>query len=118
MGHHNDSPGSNSDTGRTFEEAAARLAELQLQLATHWRQVIHTAARQFATRGDVSSVPYLNVDGLMRDCELWIECAEQAYVEAVSKEEYCGLQAELANVALELLLQVRAWAEASERDNA
>jgi Poly(R)-hydroxyalkanoic acid synthase subunit (PHA_synth_III_E) len=114
MGPYTDSLGSNSDTGHAFEEASARLVELQLGLTAHWRQVVHTAVRQFATRVDTSSSPHLSVDNLMGDYEAWIECAERAYAEVVSKEEYCRLQAELANAALRLLLQVREWAEASQ----
>jgi polyhydroxyalkanoate synthase len=115
MDNHTDSPGSNSDAEHALAEGSARLVELQLQLATHWREVVHTAVERFSTRAGTSSVPYPSVDDLMKIYEVWIECAEQAYAEIVRKEEYCQMQAELVNAALRLLLQVRAWAEASAR---
>lgn len=108
MSSHTDSLGSNSNTGHAFKEASARLVELQLRLATHWHEVIHTAVKRFATRTDTSQLPCGSVDELMKIYETWIDCAQQAYTDSVCTEEYCRLQAELANAALGLMLQVRA----------
>jgi hypothetical protein len=115
MDSHTDSLASNSDAGRALEEGAVRLSELQLRLVAHWRQLIHTAVERFVTQAGTSSVPHLTVDDFMNIYEVWIECAEQAYAEIVRNEEYCQLQAELANAALRLLLEGRAWAQASGR---
>jgi hypothetical protein len=106
--------GSSSDERYAFEEASARLVELQLRLMTHWWLVIHAAVERFAAQAESPAKPCLSVDELMKRYEAWIECAEEAYSEAVCGEEYCRLQAELANAALRLLLRVRAEAVASE----
>ena len=103
-----DSRARGSDSVHAFEEASARLVELQLHLAVHWRQIIHCAAERFATRTETSFVTNLSVHDFVKAYEVWVECAEQSYAEAVSKEEYCQLQSELANVALRLLLELRA----------
>ncbi len=115
MGNQADNLRINSDAGRAFEDASVRLVALQLRLATHWRVVIHSAVERFAARVEISSVHSLSVDELMKVYEVWIDCAEKAYADVVSTEEYCRVQAELVNTALGMLLQARAEASGSRR---
>ena len=99
-----------SQSGSLCDAYSARLAELQFQLAAHWCRISRVAAELFAMRDGAVSGPRSRVDDPMERYALWIECAEQAYAEGVRTEEYCRLQAELANAALRLLLQMRSQA--------
>jgi hypothetical protein len=75
-------------------ELAARLAQLQTQLAVHWGEVARAAAQRFVTRaGALSGVPSL--DQTLKLYELWVACAEEAYGATARTETFSHLQSEL-----------------------
>jgi len=95
---------------RTFE-LLSRLAQLQGQMAAHWSEIANTAARNFVARlGAPPAVPGTPADAL-RLYESWVECAEEVYAATVRKDDFCRLQAELANTAAALLVEQRRHAE-------
>ena len=96
-------------------DLVTRFAQLQAQLALHWSEIGRNAANQFAARWGASWTGSLQFESVMKLYELWIECAERAYADTVRKEEFCRLQAELANTATALLLQQRKQAETLAR---
>ena len=102
------------DSQRTLE-LLARFAQLQAQLALHWSEIARNSAEQFAARLGASWTGSLQFESVMRLYGLWIECAERAYADSVRKDEFCRLQAELANTATALLLQQRKQAETLAR---
>ena len=102
------------DSQRTLD-LLTRFAQLQAQLAVHWSEIARNSANEFATRLGASWSGSLQFESLMRLYGLWIECAERAYADTVRKDEFCRLQAELANTATALLLQQRKQAEALAR---
>ena len=89
------------DSQRTLE-LLARFAQLQAQLALHWSEIARNSAEQFAARLGASWTGSL-------------QFAERAYADSVRKDEFCRLQAELANTATALLLQQRKQAETLAR---
>lgn len=92
-------------------ELLGRLAQLQGQLARHWSEVANAAASCFVARlGGAAGSPATSVDAL-RLYELWVDCAEEAYATTVRKDEFCRLQAELANTSAALLVEQRRHAE-------
>jgi hypothetical protein len=94
---------------RTFE-LLGRLAQLQGQLGAHWSEIAQTAARNFIARmGSAASAPA--ADNALKLYELWVDCAEEAYATTVRKEDFCHLQAELANTSAALLVEQRRHAE-------
>jgi len=95
-------------------ELAARLAQLQTQLAVHWGEVAREAAQRFVTRaGALSGVPSL--DQTLKLYELWVACAEEAYGATARSDEFSHLQSELANVSAALLVEQRRHAESLVR---
>jgi hypothetical protein len=95
-------------------ELAARLAQLQTQLAVHWGEVARAAAQRFVTRaGALSGVPSL--DQTLKLYELWVACAEEAYGATARSDEFSRLQSELANVSAALLVEQRRHAESLVR---
>src|SRR5207302_472097 len=53
--------------------------------------------------------------GSLRLYELWVNCAEESYAATVRKEEFCRLQAQLANASAALLVEQRRHAESLVR---
>src|SRR5438477_369533 len=51
------------------------------------------------------------LDGALKLYELWVNCAEESYAATVRKEEFCRLQAQLANASAALLVEQRRHAE-------
>jgi len=102
------------DSQRTLD-LLTRFAQLQAQLALHWSEIARNSANLFAARLGASWTGSLQFDSVMRLYELWIECAERAYADTVRKDEFCRLQADLANTATALLLQQRQQAETLAR---
>src|SRR5438270_851884 len=54
-------------------------------------------------------------DGALKLYELWVNCAEESYAATVRKEEFCRLQAQLANASAALLVEQRRHAESLVR---
>jgi hypothetical protein len=99
---------------RTWE-LLGRLAQLQSELAAHWSEIAHTAARRFVARlGSAAAAPP-TLEQAMKLYELWVNCAEEAYAATVHKEDFGRLQAELANTSAALLVEQRRHAEALVR---
>jgi hypothetical protein len=91
-------------------ELLGRLAQLQGQLAAHWREIASSAAQRFVARVGGASAP-LGIDGALKLYELWVNCAEEAYAATAHKEDFARLQAELTNIGAALLLEQRRHAE-------
>jgi hypothetical protein len=95
-------------------ELAARLAQVQTQLAVHWGEVARAAAQRFVTRaGALGGAPSL--EQTLKLYELWVACAEEAYGATARSEEFSRLQSELANVSAALLVEQRRHAESLVR---
>jgi polyhydroxyalkanoate synthase subunit PhaE len=103
-----------SEMQRTFE-LLGRLAQLQGQLALHWREVAETAARAFVARMETSAAAPVTLDQALKLYELWVSCAEEAYAATAHREDFSRLQAELVNTATALLLEQRRGAGALAR---
>ena len=92
-------------------ELLGRLGQLQGQLAAHWSEVARRAAASFIARlGGAAAAP-ATPDEALRLYEVWVECAEEAYGATVRRDDFCRLQAELANTSAALLVEQRRHAE-------
>jgi|HubBroStandDraft_6_1064221.scaffolds.fasta_scaffold177676_2 hypothetical protein len=101
--------------GQRSFELLGQLAQLQAQLAGHWHEIASSAATQFAARlGTLPGGPP-TLDAAMKAYELWVDCAETAYGAAVRKDDFAGLQSQLANVSAALLVEQRKHAETLAR---
>lgn len=99
-----------TETQRTFE-LLARMGQLQGQMAAHWSEIANTAARHFVARLGTGSAGASTPGEALKLYELWVDCAEEAYATTVRKDDFCRLQAELANTAAALLVEQRRHAE-------
>src|SRR5256885_3086322 len=52
-----------------------------------------------------------SLDNALKLYELWVSCAEESYAATVRKDDFCRLQAELANTSAALLVEQRRHAE-------
>ncbi len=101
--------------GRRSWELITQLAQVQAQLATHWHEIANSAASQFAARlGRLGSGPP-TLDSALKVYELWVDCAEAAYGATVRKDDFAGLQSQLANLSAALLVEQRKHAETLAR---
>src|SRR5437764_1364464 len=98
------------DAQRTWD-LVARLAQLQGQLASHWSEIAGTAARRFVARLGAMAGGAPSLDNALKLYELWVSCAEESYAATVRKDDFCRLQAELANTSAALLVEQRRHAE-------
>ena len=99
-----------SETQRVLE-LLARLGQLQAQLAGFWSEIAQRAAASFTARlGGATAAPTTPEEAL-RLYEAWVECAEEAYGATVRRDDFCRLQAELANTSAALLVEQRRHAE-------
>jgi len=98
------------DAQRTWD-LFARLAQLQGQLASHWSEIANSAARRFVTRLGAAAGGAPTLDNALKLYELWVNCAEESYAATVHKQDFCRLQAELANTSAALLVEQRRHAE-------
>lgn len=98
------------DAQRTWD-LVARLAQLQAQLASYWSEIARGAAQQFVARLPGALGGGANLDNALKLYELWVNCAEESYAATVRKEEFCHLQAQLANTSAALLVEQRRHAE-------
>ena len=92
-------------------DLVARLAQLQTQLASYWSEIARGAAQQFIARLPGVLGGGANLDSALKLYELWVNCAEESYAVTVRKEEFCRLQAQLANTSAALLVEQRRHAE-------
>src|SRR5436853_3756183 len=102
------------DAQRSWD-LVARLAQLQAQLASYWGEIAHDAAQRFVTRMGAAAGGAPTLDGALKLYELWVNCAEESYAATVRKEEFCRLQAQLANASAALLVEQRRHAESLVR---
>ena len=101
--------------GQRSWELITQLAQVQAQLATHWHEIATSAASQFAARlGSLGSGPP-TLESAMKVYELWVDCAEAAYGATVRKDDFAGLQSQLANLSAALLVEQRKHAETLAR---
>lgn len=91
-------------------ELAARFAQLQTQLATHWGEIARSAAQRFVARAGVPTAPP-SLEQTLQLYELWVACAEEAYAVTARGEDFSRLQSELANVSAAILVEQRRHAE-------
>jgi hypothetical protein len=98
------------DAQRTWD-LVARLAQLQGQLAAHWSEIASSAARRFVARVGPAAGGAATLDNALKFYELWVNCAEESYAATVRKDDFCRLQAELANTSAALLVEQRRHAE-------
>jgi len=98
------------DAQRTWD-LVARLAQLQGQLASHWSEIAGTAARRFVAHLGAMAGGAPSLDNALKLYELWVSCAEESYAATVRKDDFCRLQAELANTSAALLVEQRRHAE-------
>ena len=92
-------------------DLVTRFVQLQDQLARQWGEVARISGHQLIERLGKSSNEVCNLESAMNLYDLWIDCVEKAYADTVHKDEFCRVQAELANTATALLLQQRKHAE-------
>jgi poly(hydroxyalkanoate) synthase III subunit E len=102
------------DAQRSWE-LVTRLTQLQGQLAAHWQEIAVDAAQRFVGRAGAHGRGAPTLDSALKLYELWVSCAEESYGAAVRKEEFCRLQAELANASAALLVEQRRHAESLAR---
>ena len=101
--------------GQPVLELWGKLAQLQGQLAAHWREIANAAAQCFVSRlGSASAAP-ATPEQALKFYELWVDCAEAAYAATVHKEDFARLQSELANTSAALLVEQRRQSEALVR---
>ena len=96
-------------------ELLMRLGQLQGELARHWSEIAQGAAQRFIARQSRSGAAGPTAASALALYEAWVECAEEAYASTVRREDFCQLQAQLANTATALLLSQRRQAETLAR---
>jgi hypothetical protein len=104
-----------SRDGQSAWELLMKLGQLQAQLAAYWSEIANGSAQRFTARLRGAGAAGLTLESALPLYELWVECAEEAYAATVRKDDFCRLQAELANTATALLLAQRSQAEALAR---
>src|SRR5256885_1057879 len=92
-------------------DLVARLAQLQGQLAAHWSEIANSAARRFIARLGAAAGRPPTLGNALQLYELWVSCAEESYGATVRRDDFCRLQAELANTSAALLVEQRRLAE-------
>jgi hypothetical protein len=98
------------DAQRSWD-LVTRLSQLHSQLASHWSEIAASAAQRFVARVGALGGGAPSLEGSLKLYELWVACAEESYAATVHKEEFCRLQAELANTTAALLVEQRRHAE-------
>jgi polyhydroxyalkanoate synthase subunit PhaE len=98
------------DAQRSWD-LVARLAQLQAQLASYWGEIARDAAQRFVQRMGAAAGGAPTLDNALKLYELWVNCAEESYAAAVRKDEFCRVQAQLANASAALLVEQRRHAE-------
>jgi Poly(R)-hydroxyalkanoic acid synthase subunit (PHA_synth_III_E) len=98
------------DAQRSWD-LVARLGQLQAQLASYWGEIARDAAQRFVQRMSAAAGGAPTLDNALKLYELWANCAEESYAATVRKEDFCRLQAQLANASAALLVEQRRHAE-------
>jgi hypothetical protein len=101
-------------TGRRCLDLLARQSQLQAKLTMLWGALAGNAGARFGACAAAGAVAP-DLTNIREWYDTWIECAEQAYAQTVHSDEFCRTQAELFNIATELLLTQRAQAERGAR---
>jgi hypothetical protein len=96
-------------------ELLMKLGQLHSQLAGHWSEIAQSSAQRFTARMSAAGGSAVTPERALALYETWVECAEEAYAVTVRKEDFCRLQAQLANTATALLLAQRRQAEVLAR---
>jgi len=96
-------------------ELLMKLGSLQGELARYWSEIAQDSAQRFSARVAAAGAVELTSERALALYETWVQCAEEAYAATVRKEEFCRLQAQLANTATALLLAQRSQADALAR---
>jgi hypothetical protein len=96
-------------------ELLMKLGRLQGELARYWSEIAQNAAQRFTARVGGTGAAGLTSEGALALYETWVQCAEEAYAATVRKDDFCRLQAQLANTATALLLAQRRQADALAR---
>ena len=110
--------GMHSEHARDWQctlELVTKFVQLKGQLAVQWSEVARISGHHLIERLGRLSSEIFNLESAMNLHDLWIDCVEKAYADAVRKDEFCRVQAELANTATALLLQQRKQAETLAR---
>src|SRR6266480_4952502 len=78
-----------------------------------WSSLAAPLAGQFEQwlKTSQSAGPWFAADNALKLYELWVSCAEESYAATVRKDDFCRLQAELANTSAALLVEQRRHAE-------
>ncbi|HEV2284597.1 MAG TPA: poly(R)-hydroxyalkanoic acid synthase subunit PhaE, partial [Steroidobacteraceae bacterium] len=96
-------------------ELLMKLGTLQGELARYWSEIAQDSAQRFMARVGGGGAADLTSERALALYETWVHCAEEAYGATVRKEDFCRLQAELANTATALLLAQRRQADTLAR---
>jgi hypothetical protein len=96
-------------------ELLMKLGSLQAELARYWSEIAQDSAQRFIARASGTGAAGLTSEGALALYETWVQCAEEAYAATVRKDDFCRLQAQLANTATALLLAQRRQADALAR---
>lgn len=96
-------------------ELLMKLGSLQGELARYWSEIAQDSAQRFTARMSGAGPAGLTSEGALALYETWVQCAEEAYAATVRKDDFCRLQAQLANTATALLLAQRRQADALAR---
>jgi polyhydroxyalkanoate synthase subunit PhaE len=96
-------------------ELLMKLGSLQGELARYWSEIAQDSAQRFTARVGGTGAAGLTSEGALALYETWVQCAEEAYAATVRKEDFCRLQAQLANTTTALLLAQRRQADALAR---
>ncbi len=94
-----------------LQELQARAQQLQAQLFQHLTTSLRKASITFAERAAQAAQNEAHPPTLQGLYDLWIVCAEDAYAACVHGEEYCRVQAALANTANALKAEQRSQVE-------
>jgi polyhydroxyalkanoate synthase subunit PhaE len=106
--------GHGSDAQNAWE-LLMKLGALQGELARYWSEIAQDSAQRFSARMGSTGAAALTSEGALALYETWVQCAEEAYAATVRKDDFCRLQAQLANTTTALLLAQRRQADALAR---
>src|SRR5438552_14331560 len=70
-------------------DLVTRLVQLKDQLDMQWSEVARISGRQLNERLGRSSNEVFNLESAMDRYDLWIDCVEKAYADAVHKDQFC-----------------------------
>jgi hypothetical protein len=105
--------GMHAEAAQRIAMLQARVAELQSRMLVHWTDIGRETIARFGERAPAAAGG-ATAPSLRALYDLWVECAEDVYMDRVHGEDYCRTQAELTNAAnalkREQRLAVEQWA--------